>query len=156
MNPPRSGAQSSSRKTHLSQIPFWNIPMIYSGATIVLGLVFPHLEYRYLKDFAHGVTVPVATALFSSIASGMAALTGIVFSLAFVMLQFSRAAYSPRLIFWLSRDPVIWHGLGMFTATFVDSTSNYHDYLKLQAAGGTGVDEGVRRGGRWRADRLNG
>ena len=67
--------------------------MIYSGATIVLGLVFPHLEYRYLKDFAHGVTVPVATALFSSIASGMLALTGIVFSLAFVMLQFSRAAY---------------------------------------------------------------
>jgi hypothetical protein len=25
--------------------------MIYSGVTIVLGLVFPHLEYRYLKDY---------------------------------------------------------------------------------------------------------
>lgn len=69
--------------------------MLYSGATIVLGLIFPFLEYRYLKDFAHGVTVPVATALFSSIASGMLALTGIVFSLAFVMVQFSSAAYSP-------------------------------------------------------------
>ena len=48
--------------------------MLYSGATIVLGLIFPFLEYQYLKDFAHGVTVPVATALFSSIASGMLAL----------------------------------------------------------------------------------
>ena len=95
--------------------------MIYSGATIVLGLVFPHLEYRYLKDFAHGVTVPIATALFSSIASGMLAFTGIVFSLAFVMVQFSSTAYSPRLVFWLSRDPVIWHGMGIFTATFLYS-----------------------------------
>lgn len=84
----------SLRKTHLPEIHFWVIPMIYSGATIVLGLVFPHLEYRYLKDFAHGVTVPVATALFSSIASGMLALTGIVFFLAFVMVQF-RADRAP-------------------------------------------------------------
>jgi len=111
----------SSRKTHLPEIPFWSIPMLYSGATIVLGLIFPFLEYRYLKDFAHGVTVPVATALFSSIASGMLALTGIVFSLAFVMVQFSSAAYSPRLVLWLSRDPLIWHGMGIFTATFLYS-----------------------------------
>jgi uncharacterized membrane protein len=111
----------SLRKKHLREIPFWSIPMIYSGATIVLGLVFPHLEYRYLKDFAHGVTVPIATALFSSIASGMLAFTGIVFSLAFVMVQFSSTAYSPRLVFWLSRDPVIWHGMGIFTATFLYS-----------------------------------
>ena len=47
--------------------------MIYSGATIALGLVFPRLEYRYLHDFAHGMTAPIATALFSSIASGMLA-----------------------------------------------------------------------------------
>ena len=67
------------------------------------------------------MTVPIATALFSSIASGMLALTGIVFSLAFVMLQFSSTAYSPRLVLWLSRDPVIWHGMGIFTATFLYS-----------------------------------
>jgi uncharacterized membrane protein len=111
----------SSQKTHRPKMPFWVIPMIYSGATIVLGLVFPHLEYRYLQDFAHGMTVPIATALFAAIASGMLALTGIVFSLAFVMVQFSSTAYSPRLVFWLSRDPVIWHGMGIFTATFLYS-----------------------------------
>jgi uncharacterized membrane protein len=49
----------------------------------------------------------------------MIALTGIVFSLAFVMVQFSAVAYSPRLVLWLSRDPVISHAVGMFSATFL-------------------------------------
>jgi uncharacterized membrane protein len=91
------------RKTLLSGLPFWCIPMIYSGVTILLSLVFPHLEYR-LAGYNHGVTVPVAIAVFSSVAQGVLALTAIVFSLAFVMVQFSSTAYSPRLILWLSRD----------------------------------------------------
>jgi uncharacterized membrane protein len=66
--------------------------MIYAGVTVVLGLIFPRLEYRYLAGYRHGMTVPVAIAVFSSIASGMLALTGIVFSLAFVMMQFSSIA----------------------------------------------------------------
>jgi uncharacterized membrane protein len=49
----------------------------------------------------------------------MIALTGIVFSLAFVMVQFSAIAYSPRLVTWVSSDPVIWHSVGVFTATFL-------------------------------------
>ena len=52
-------------------------------------------------------------------ASGMIALTGIVFSLTFVTVQFSATAYSPRLVLWISRDPVISHSLGVFTATFL-------------------------------------
>jgi uncharacterized membrane protein len=95
--------------------------MIYSGVTVLLGLVFPHLEYRYLAGYNHGVTVPVAIAVFSSVAQGVLALTAIVFSLAFVMVQFSSTAYSPRLVLWLSRDPIVWHGLGIFTATFLYS-----------------------------------
>ena len=42
----------------------------------------------------------------------MIALTGIVFSLAFVMMQFSATVYSPRLVLWIARDP------GIFSATF--------------------------------------
>lgn len=97
--------------------------MIYAGVTIVLGLILPRLEYRYLAHWGHGMPVPVAIAVFSSIASGMLALTGIVFSLAFVMVQFSSIAYSPRLVLWFSRDPVISHGMGIFTATFIYSLS---------------------------------
>ena len=95
--------------------------MIYSGATILLGLIFPHLEYRYMLGFNHGLTIPVAIALFASVAQGVLALTAIIFSLAFVMVQFSSAAYSPRLVLWLSQDPIIWHAMGLFTATFLYS-----------------------------------
>ena len=48
----------------------------------------------------------------------MMALTGIVFALAFVMVQFSAIAYSPRLVAWFGRDPVLFDALGLFTATF--------------------------------------
>ena len=60
-----------------------------------------------------------AQALLSAAASGMMALTGIVFAMAFVMVQFSAIAYSPRLVLWFTRDRMLFHALGAFTATFV-------------------------------------
>jgi uncharacterized membrane protein len=57
----------------------------------------------------------------SAVATGMITLTGIVFSLVFVMVQFSAVAYSPRLVLWISRDPLIFHAIGAFTATFLYS-----------------------------------
>jgi uncharacterized membrane protein len=111
--------RSALWKAPRTPLPFWWVPMLYAGVTIVLGFTFPHLEYRYLADYTPGVPVAIATAFFASIASGMLALTAIVFSLAFVMVQFSSTAYSPRLGVWLSRDPLLWHALGLFTATFL-------------------------------------
>jgi uncharacterized membrane protein len=111
------------KKTNLSKLPFWTTPMLYAGVTIVLGLTFPRLEYHYLGAYRHGMTVSVAIAVFSSIASGMLALTGIVFSLAFVIVQFSSIAYSPRLVLWFNQDPIIAHAMGVFTATFIYSLS---------------------------------
>jgi uncharacterized membrane protein len=57
--------------------------------------------------------------IYSAIASGMIALTGIVFSLTFVMVQFSASAYSPRIALLMVRDPFLAHALGIFIATFV-------------------------------------
>jgi hypothetical protein len=31
------------------------------------------------------------------------------------MIQFSATAYSPRLVLWISRDPFMWHAVGIFT-----------------------------------------
>jgi uncharacterized membrane protein len=107
-----------SRKRR-SPLPEWAIPLLYAVAGLFAGLVLPRIENRVLPGFASAVSVPVALSLFSSITSGMIALTGIVFSLAFVMVQFSAVAYSPRLVLWVSRDPVIWHSIGIFTATFL-------------------------------------
>ena len=51
----------------------------------------------------------------------MMALTGIVFTMAFVMVQLSAIAYSPRLVVWFARDRMLFHALGAFTATFVQA-----------------------------------
>jgi uncharacterized membrane protein len=86
---------------------------------LLAALFLPRLESRLGLPFNAGVDPASLVAIFSSIASGMIALTGIVFSLAFVMVQFSATAYSPRLVLWIARDPVLWHAVGVFSATFL-------------------------------------
>lgn len=97
----------------------WIVPSLYAAAALTFGVVLPRVESRMLPDLAVGMSVGAATAIYSSIASGMIALTGIVFSLVFVMVQFSATAYSPRLVVWVARSPLIAHALGVFTATFL-------------------------------------
>ena len=53
----------------------------------------------------------------------MISLTGIVFTVSLVMVQFSAIAYSPRLVLLLARDPKLFHSLGVFIATFTYSLS---------------------------------
>ncbi len=102
-----------------SFFPYWTIPLIYVAATIALAFTLPRVEYKFLPGLSHSMAGSSAVAIFSSIASGMIALTGIVFSLAFVMIQFSSSAYSQRLVYWFSSNPVIFHSLGLFSATFI-------------------------------------
>ena len=97
----------------------WLVPMLYAMTAIAAGVLFPRLEGRLLPHLAATLSVNSAIALYSSIASGMMALTGIVFSLTFLMVQFSATAYSPRLVLWIARDPVLSHSLGVFSATFL-------------------------------------
>jgi uncharacterized membrane protein len=97
----------------------WLIPLLYAGGAIVAGLTFPRIEHRILPHLVTELSAPVAMAIYSAIASGMITLTGIVFSLTFVMVQFSATAYSPRLVLWIARDRTISHALGLFTATFL-------------------------------------
>jgi uncharacterized membrane protein len=100
--------------------PEWVIPLCYAAIAVPLGALVPRLEHRSIVSvFSSTVSVAAALTILSSITSGMVALTGIVFSLDFVMVQFNAVAYSPRLISRLSRDPVIWHSIGVFTATFL-------------------------------------
>src|SRR5579864_7258034 len=110
-------------KTRRARLGTWLIPLMYAVAAILLGLLFPRFENRLFPHVAAGVSVNSAVAIYSSIASGMMALTGIVFSLAFVMVQFSATAYSPRLVLWVARDPVMSHALGIFSATFLYAIS---------------------------------
>jgi len=101
------------------ELPNWAIPVSYAVVAIVVALALPRFESRWLPAIDSGTSPVAAVVIYSSIASGMMALTGVVFSLAFVMVQFSAIAYSPRLVHWIVRDRVLWHSLGVFTATFI-------------------------------------
>ncbi len=97
----------------------WAIPLAYATMALVLGLVFPRVEQRVFPDLVSTTSPSAAMSMCSAIASGMLALTGIVFSLTFLMVQFSATAYSPRLVLWVARDPVVSHALGVFSGTFL-------------------------------------
>src|SRR5271154_3082517 len=105
-------------KTHFRSAT-WTIPLYYAAAATVIGLVLPRLELGIFPRLSSDVTVASATAMYSSVASGMLALTGVVFSLVFLMIQFSATAYLPRLVPWIARDPFLWHAVGVFIATFI-------------------------------------
>jgi uncharacterized membrane protein len=61
----------------------WLVPFLYAAASIAGSLILPRLESRY---FAYDLDLSIssAQAYLSAVASGMMALTGIVFSIAFV------------------------------------------------------------------------
>jgi uncharacterized membrane protein len=94
-------------------------PLVYAAGAVVVGLTVPRLEAAFLPDLRAQMATGTATAVLSAIASGMLPLTGLVFSLAFVMVQFSATAYSPRLVAWLAGSALMRHSLGVFTATFL-------------------------------------
>ena len=96
----------------------WLVPMIYAAASFLGGITLPRLEQAYLT---YDISVASAQAFFTAVASGMIALTGIVFTVGLVMVQFSAIAYSPRIVRLLARDPKLFHSLGVFIATFTYS-----------------------------------
>jgi uncharacterized membrane protein len=101
----------------------WLIPFLYAVASLICGFALPRIEHVYLATYTFDLSVTSAQAFLSAVASGMMVLTGIVFSIAFVMVQFSAIAYSPRLVMWFARDPKLFHSLGVFVATFLYSLS---------------------------------
>lgn len=97
----------------------WLIPMAYVTVSAVGGMVLPRIEQAYFTSYTSTISVTSAQAYLATAASGTMAITGIVFAMAFVMVQFSAIAYSPRLVLWFARDRTLFHSLGAFTATFV-------------------------------------
>jgi len=97
----------------------WVVPLIYAAAATAASVLLPRIEHAWWPAMTSGVSTSSATAIYSAVASGTMALMAIVFSLTFLMVQFSATAYSPRIVLWLARDPMIAHALGAFTATFL-------------------------------------
>jgi uncharacterized membrane protein len=97
--------------------------MMYVAGGIICGFALPRIEHAYFATYTLGLSVASTQAFLSSAASGMMALTGIVFAIGAVMVQFSAIAYSPRLALWLLRDRTLFHALGVFAATFLYALS---------------------------------
>jgi uncharacterized membrane protein len=97
----------------------WTIPTIYTGASVAAATIIPRLERAFAPDLVHGMSPAAAMAFLTATASGILSFTAIVFSIAFVMVQFSAMAYSPRLVLWFANRPMLYHALGTFIATFV-------------------------------------
>jgi uncharacterized membrane protein len=100
-------------------VHYWVLPFGYIVAAVVLGFVLPRIDRQFIPGGWQTITVASETAILSSIASGMMALTGIVFSMVLVSVQVAGSAYSPRLVQWLVHDAILRHGLGVFTGTFL-------------------------------------
>lgn len=100
-------------------MPVWAIPILYTVVSVAAAVVVPRLEHSYAFGLVAPLSPSSALAALSAIASGMMALTGIVFSVAFIMLQFSAVTYSPRFATRFARDPLLFHALGVFFATFM-------------------------------------
>ena len=77
----------------------WLIPTFYAAASIAAGFLVPRLEARYL-DLSLNLSTSSAQAYLSAVASGMMALTGIVFSIAFVLVQFNAIVFQ-RLFYFM-------------------------------------------------------
>src|ERR1051326_1908435 len=107
---------SQARRIHLGP---WLIPGLYAVTAIAASIILPRIEHYVFPHLKAEASIDTSIAIYSSIASGMMALTGIVFSLTFLMVQFSATAYSPRLVMWIARDPVLSHAVGVFSATFL-------------------------------------
>ena len=93
--------------------------MLYVCASVAAGLILPRIEQLYFASYTLNLSVASAQAYLSAAGSGMMALTGVVFAMAFVMVQFNAIAYSPRLVLWFARDRMLFHALGTFAATFI-------------------------------------
>ncbi len=116
----------------------WLIPLLYVISAVVGGIAVPRIEHAWMTDAsfrAFELSVSSAQAFLAAAASGMMALTGIVFAMGFVMVQFSAIAYSPRLVLWFARDRMLFHALGAFSATFIFALST----LAWVDRGGSGM-----------------
>jgi uncharacterized membrane protein len=105
----------------------WVIPLVYVAIAVVLGIFFPRFEFQHLGNYSEFVSqlyfgnlaVSSAQAVLGAIASGMMALTAIVFTVAYITAQFNSIAYSPRVALVFVRDPALFHSFGLFVATFI-------------------------------------
>ena len=91
------------------------VPILYIVAALVLAEAVPEIEGSH-DVLSLRLDAETARTSLSAIAGGMIAFTGLVVSLAVLVVQFGASQYTPRLVSRFRRDPVVKHALGIFIA----------------------------------------
>jgi uncharacterized membrane protein len=107
------------------------------GLAVVLGYLIPRINAAKLPSLLSYIGADQVIAFLSSMATGMMAFTGLVFSLLFVLIQFGSTEFTPRIVDILGRDESLYNAGGIFTGTFL---------YGLMALRGVGTFTGNRTG----------
>jgi uncharacterized membrane protein len=95
------------------------VTWIYIALALGLGVVVPKINLWLFPWLVSPMDEAAISTILSAIASGMITLTGIVFSLVFVIVQYGSSAFSPRITRLFANTRVLNHSLGVFTGTFL-------------------------------------
>jgi uncharacterized membrane protein len=95
------------------------VTWIYIALALGLGVVVPRINLWLFPWLVSPMDEAAISTILSAIASGMITLTGIVFSLVFVIVQFGSSAFSPRITRLFAHTRILRHSLGVFTGTFL-------------------------------------
>ncbi len=119
---------------HKSHPKIWIRPAVYILLAGILSQVIPLVNSPKLIH-TNIFTTDNASTILSTISGGMISFTGIVLSLAFLFLQFSSSAYSPRLASSFFKEPSFQNAVGIFIGTFVFSILTLYSFdFKRHAA----------------------
>jgi uncharacterized membrane protein len=107
------------------------VPILYIVGAIALAELVPQIEGS--RDVLSLKLDPdTARTFLSAVAGGMIAFTGLVVSIAVVVVQYGASQFTPRLVARFRRDPVFKHSLGIFIAPAI------YALIALRQIGGTG------------------
>ena len=91
------------------------VPCLYIAGALALAEVVALTEGSH-DVLSLEVDNDSARTILSTVAGGMIAFTGLVVSVAVLVVQFGASQYTPRLVYRFRRDPVVKHSLGIFIA----------------------------------------
>lgn len=111
------------------------IPGAYVAGALALGRLLPEVDAQVDGTIELGVTEASAGLMLQAVASGMLAFSGLVVTVAVVVVQFGAAQYTPRLVQRFRSDPLVKHALGIFVAPAI------YAIVSIGRLGSPGMDE---------------
>jgi uncharacterized membrane protein len=90
------------------------VPGLYLLAAVALGIAMPAIDRAGAGGHVLGIDEGAAQSILEAVATGMIAFSGLVVSIAVLVVQFGAGQYSPRLVQTFRRDPIIKNAIGLF------------------------------------------